>query len=72
MTIPTTSSVDEPTTAHAQLPTLLWAVKRTLLAVVILGLFIGMAAWLFYVSVEQDPGRAGAGNTEPPAAFGRS
>lgn len=72
MTTTTSTRVDEPTAVAVQVPTLGWALKRALLAVVLLGAFIGMAAWLFYASIEPEAESNGAGGAVPAASIGRT
>lgn len=53
-------------------PTLAWALRRTLLGIVILTVTISCAAWLLYASIDPDVEAAPAARAQPPAAAGLS
>jgi hypothetical protein len=57
----TTPAVDEGAAFLPKAPTLWWALKRALLAILILFFFISSVAWLLYASIDTEP-------TDVPAA----
>ena len=61
MPTPTTPAVDEGAALLPKAPTLWWALKRALLAILILFFFVSGVAWLLYASIDNVP-------TDVPAA----
>ena len=57
----TTPAVDEGAALLPKAPTLWWALKRALLAILILFFFVSSVAWLLYASIDNVP-------TDVPAA----
>ena len=62
-TTTTPSRVEGQGVVAVKAPTLAWAIRRTLLAIVILLVSIAGAAFLLYASI--DPGEEGWPNAEP-------
>lgn len=59
-TTTTPSRVEGETVATLRAPTLGWALKRTLLAILILSVSIAASAWLFYASIDPEEENAPA------------
>jgi len=60
MTTTTTSRVEGDAVAALRVPTLGWALKRALLAILILFVFVAGAAWLLYASIDPEADAAPA------------
>lgn len=61
MSITTTPlRVDEEVVAPLKVPTLGWALRRALLAILILSVFVTSTAWLLYASIDPDEENAPA------------
>lgn len=66
-TTTTPSRVEGGDVVALRAPTLAWALRRTLIGIVILTVTISCAAWLLYASIDPDVEAAPAARAQPPA-----